>query len=166
MAHLTVSDPIQGTKLSPGVLTSSRKITVFKIKMAIFHFHVFGAPLWAVNELLHFQKCRFWHNHSFWKKRINQFEENKLLVIFGCFWWIWSFCDLKFIALNFVQNRSIYIGKAKGFWSIWVDLYRKSQRILINIDKFIQENSKGFLPTSVNLYGKSQRILVNIGRFT
>eukprot|EP00493_Phyllostaurus_siculus_P003066 UN03080 len=44
---------------APCRLTSSRKITVFKIKMAIFHFHVFGAPLWAVNELLHFQKCRF-----------------------------------------------------------------------------------------------------------
>ena len=103
---------------APWVLTSSRKITGFKIKMAIFHFHVFGAPLWAVNELLHFQKCRFWHKSLALKKPLNQFEEKKLLVIFVCFWWIW-FCDLTFTALNCVQNLSIYIGKVKGFWSIF-----------------------------------------------
>ena len=39
-------------------------------------------------------------------------------------------------ALDFVQNRSIYIEKEKGYWPISIDLYRKSQRILINIDKF------------------------------
>ena len=66
---------------------------------------------------------------------------------------------------DFGQYRSIYIGKVQGFWSISFNLYRKIQRILINIDRFIQEKSKGFLLISVNLYGKSQRILVNIGRF-
>ena len=44
---------------------------------------------------------------------------------------------MTFTALNFVQNLSIYIGKVKGFWSISVNSKRKSQRILINIDRFI-----------------------------
>ena len=35
---------------APWGLTSSKKITVFKIKMTIFHLCVFGASLWAVNQ--------------------------------------------------------------------------------------------------------------------
>ena len=53
---------------APGPLTSSREITVFKIKRAIFHFRLFDAPLWAVNELLHFQKWSFWHKSLALKK--------------------------------------------------------------------------------------------------
>ena len=45
---------------------------------------------------------------------------------------------------DFCQHRSIYIGKVKGFLSTSVDLYRKSQKILTDINRFKHEKRKGF----------------------
>ena len=53
----------------------------------------------------------------------------------------------------------------KGFWSISVDLYRKSERILINIDRLIQEKSKDFDEYRQIYIGKVKRIFANISQF-
>ena len=76
-----------------------------------------------------FKSAVFDTNHSLWKKRLNQFEEKKLLVIFMLFCQISLVSDLTFTTLDFGQILLIYIGKVKGFLPIWVDLYRKNQRI-------------------------------------
>ena len=84
------ADPARNVWDAPWTLTSSRKITVFKIKTAIFHFNLFGASLWAVNELLHFQKCHFCHKSLALKKHLKQFEEKTsghFHVFFGNFHW-------------------------------------------------------------------------------
>ena len=118
-----------------------------------------------------FKSVVFDTNHSLWKKPLNQFEEKFFLVIFVCFWWIWLFCDLTFTDLDFVQNRSIYIGKwkdfgqyrsiymgkVKAFWSISVDLSMEKSKYF---DQYRQINTgkvKWFWSISTNLYRKSQK---------
>ena len=75
------------------------------------------------------------------------------------------FCDLTFTALDFVQNRSIYIGKVKGFWSISVNWCRKSQRIFCQHRSIYIGKVRGFWSISVDLYRKSHRNVTNISRF-
>ena len=115
--------------------------------------------------------------------QITLFEKNALtssrkIFFFGHFR-VFLMNLVVFTDLDFVQNRSIYIGKVKGFLPIWVDLYRKNQRIFsenrliytwkvwvfrsISIDLY--EKRTRILPKLVNLYWKYKRVLTSISRF-
>ena len=48
----------------------------------------------------------------------------------------------KIIQRNFGQNHSIYVEKVKGFGSISVDLYIKTQRTVARIGRFTLEKVK------------------------